>query len=393
MLSLLFPESKRGGKIPPRDTLYANSIEQSNVAKAIEDIGAGANSAKRREAATMASLWVLVTKGYGPHSKKEEVNKFLPKAWWFHCNEAIAEATGGREELLRRMVKGGVIPTGKLGAWSPDLWAGLRLGGAFFQCYPRGSFRTAPTKNRPALELALRGANSYHMVIDEWHPASWGSCLRLYGLWAAHLGADEPGGVGVFRGILCSARLVKQNGMTWAGVPKRDGIIEVSEGLGVPYIMASGRAKTILFSPFWGILLSPDMPIEIAEWYRGDTFRKPGMCPLLPWVFLRGAWGYKLSNRVAFPVGIVPNLVSRERLWKAGWKVSGMMEAGLRELGMTRVDNRMRAAWLRWMEWKGISSGDFREGKVPAGLIEPLVKPQAPVANLDSCSDAATESC
>ena len=64
-----------------------------------------------------------------------------------------------------------------------------------------------------------------------------------------------------------------------------------------------------------------------------------------------------------------------------------MMEAGLRELGMTRVDNRMREAWLRWMEWKGISSGAFRAGKVPAGLIEPLGKSQAPVAN----SDAATE--
>jgi len=391
MLSLLFPEPKTVCKKPPRHSLHTISAQHHSIDRAICDTGMGANSAKRREAATMASLWVLVTKGYGPHSKKEEVNKFLPKAWWFHCNEAIAEATGGRAELLRRMAKGGVIPTGKLGAWSPDLWAGLHIGGAFFRL-DSTSWRTAPLSKRPALEAALRGATSFNMVIREWHSAHFGKCLRLCEVWAAHLGADEPGGVGVFRGILCSARLVKHNGMTWAGVPKRDGIIEVAEGLGVPYFIVAkeGRVKTILFSPFWGILLSPDMPIEISEWYRGDTFRKPGMCPLLPWVFLRGAWGYKLSNRVAFPVGIVPNLVSRERLWKAGWKVSGMMEAGLRELGMTRVDNRMRAAWLRWMEWKGISSGDFREGKVPAGLIEPLGS-NAPLANLGSHSDVPSE--
>jgi hypothetical protein len=387
MLSLLFPESKTVCKKPPRNSIHTISSQNHSIDRAICDTGMGANSAKRREAATMASIWVLVTKGYGPHCHKEEVNKFLPKAWWFHCNEAIAEATGGREELLRRMANGGVIPTGKLGAWSPDLWAGLHLGGAFFRLRI-SDWRTAPLAKRPALASALMGAKSFHGRIEEWY-SSFGRCLRLTELWVARLGADEPGGVGVFRGILCSARLVKHNGMTWAGVPKRDGIIEVAEGLGVPYFIVAkeGSVKTILFSPFWGILLSPDMPIEIAEWYRGNTFRKPGMCPLLPWVFLRGAWGYKLSNRVAFPVGIVPNLVSRERLWKAGWKVSGMMEAGLRELGMTRVDNRMRAAWLRWMEWKGISSGDFREGKVPAGLIEPLGKPQATVAN----SDVATE--
>jgi len=388
----LVPFKKKNGKIPHMNILQARSVKLSAVGKAIRDIERGANATKRREAAIRASIWVLVTKGHGPHSQANEVNRFLPKAWWFHSDDSLVRITGGREALLERMASGGVIPTGGLGAWSPDLWAGLQLGGAFFRCYPAGgSWRTAQTNSRPALALALKGATSCHMRVKEWYSASFGSCLSLCGLWAAYLGADEPGGVGVFRGILCSARFVKHNGRAWVGVPVRDGVIKVADGLGVPYIIVGkGGVRAILFSPFWGALLSPDMPFELGEWYRGLAAKGAGMCPLLPWVFLRGAWGIKMSGKGDFPSDIVPGLVRRETLWQAGWEVSGMMEAGLRELGMTRVDNRLREAWLRWMEWKGIRGGDFRDGKVPAGLIEPLGS-NAPLANLGSHSDVPSE--
>jgi hypothetical protein len=113
------------------------------------------------------------------------------------------------------------------------------------------------------------------------------------------------------------------------------------------------------------------MPVEIGEWYRGWDFRKAGMCPLLPWVFLRGAWGMRLSERDEdFPAEVVPSLVTRRSLCIKGRKMVNVMEMGLRELGVTRVDERMRGAWLRWMEWKGFKAGDFREGAKPIGLIE-----------------------
>jgi hypothetical protein len=353
------------------DTIHAHTIRVEMVAKAILAIEKVDNLEARREAAIRASIWLLVTKGHGPHCSAVEVNRLLPARWRFHSKEALVRATGGRPALLVRMAAGGVIPAGSLGVWTPDLWAGLWMSGALFRCYPGGAWRTAPTKNRPALALALQAPCPFRMLVRPWS-SSWGDCLRLGGLWAPYLGADEAGGVGVFRGLLCGARLVRHDGRTWAGVPVREATLELAKGLGVPFVIAGkGTCRAILFSPFWGALLSPDMPHEIGEWYRGWGFNKAGMCPLLPWVFLRGAWGRKLSDRDDdFPAGVVPSLVSRVSLWQGGWKVGDVMELGLRELGVTRVDNRMREAWLRWMDWKGFKVGDFREGAKPIGLIE-----------------------
>jgi len=384
------PKPKKSKCKQSRKVIQAYSVKLSSVGKKICSIERGANATLRREAAIKAAIWVLVTRGYGQHCLVTEVNKFLPRRWWFHYEKELRLVTGGLDYLLLRMGKGCVIPPGSLGAWAPDLWAGLQMGGAFYKSSRGGSWRTAPIKDRPALGLALQGGCPFHMKVKKWH-SSWGECIKMNGLWATYLGADEPGGVGVLRGILCGARLIRHEGRTWAGVPPRGGIVEIADGLGVPYIkLGRGGKAALLFSPFWGALLSPDMPEELGAWYRGWHFNKAGMCPLLPWIFLRGAWGWKLSDRSrSFPSGIVPGLVSRVALWESGQKVSGMMEAGLRGLGVTRVDSRMREAWLRWMEWKGIKKGDFRKGKVPAGLIEPLGL--VPLANLDSCSDAPTE--
>ena len=104
-----------------------------------------------------------------------------------------------------------------------------------------------------------------------------------------------------------------------------------------------------LVSPFWGALFSRMMPGGMEGWFMG--MRRPGGCPLLPWAFLRMAGG-RVSDE--FPRAGLPFLVNRDALYARGVRLGEVHERAVRELGLLRIDPRLRGVWAGYMEAGGL---------------------------------------
>lgn len=332
-----------------------------------------ADKEAKRERAIAASCLLLVKRGLGAHSSAAQVNAILTDGQCFRSDHSLWRSTGGLKNIYPRLVAGRILPAGILGEWSPDFIFGLGMSGALRDSTLGPSmWSTSSLVNRPAVEAAFLDTSKilpFHCIAYKCHNA-----LTINGAWALRIGADDPEGIGVVAGMLAGGRRVIHSGTNWIGVTGKGQTAALLTSYGIPFIKIDDgghhRYGVLLVSPFWGILLAPQMPSPFREWYiQQDTTglkghrKQPGMCPLLPWAFLKGAWGAGIHNRL--PVGIVPLLIHRNSLRIHGIGQPAVREQAFRQFNFTRVDARLRRAWFKWMTYRGITKSDFLEGKVP----------------------------
>lgn len=324
----------------------------------------------RKEVAIQVACTLLVTRGHGFHSSAVEVNKLMGTHDGFHCDFALWRATGGLPNLILRLENGKVIPKGVLAEWSPDFWHGLKSSGAISRV-KRATWVTTPQLvDRPALKEAFLPASPDANPLGFSCKAQmWGGKVKMDNLWIAEMGGDDPYGEGAVEslmGVLAGGRRVWVKKQSWLAIPKRDEVVRILQGVNVPYLdWKRVGPRTILVSPFWGALLAPLMPSSFRQWFEGWGMRPShvGMCPLLPWAFMRGAWG-KVSE-VKVPEGAIPWMVNRHTLAFSRISVLKVKEESLKRYGFLGVDSRVRKAWLRSMWLRGVRAGDFPVGRIP----------------------------
>ena len=323
---------------------------------------------KDNEEAQLAACYLLVRYGYGAHRSAKLMNARLPLGKGYHTDQDVYKATGGLPEVAKRLAKGGAIPKGAFGRWTPNFWLGLMHSGALIETKGKSQWATSPLFNRPALKEAFLGHLPFHCRVDK---SKGGDTLTIYGLWASRMGADDPSGTEVLAGLLAGGRLGKYEGRTWLGVSAREWNAEFLKSYGIPFVKPKGKwvgRGSYLVSPFWGALLSEEMPEAFGRWFLAWRGRK-GMCPLLPWAFLKMASGKKFVDDC--PKGAVPYLALRVGLRvNHGIGLGAIREEALREFGFVSVDQRLRKAWLRWMALRGLRPADFPEAKVPIDFTD-----------------------
>jgi len=310
----------------------------------------------RQRAVREAAARVLVLRGYGPHRRAREVNLALPRGDKLESDRALWKITGGWRGLVAILERGGLFPGGLGGGWSEGLIAGLRLSGALRRQYvgSRGTgpavWRVKPIGGHPALGAAfLAGGLPFACRV-----AVGRRGLVLWGFWGGRLGASDPGGAEVMAGLLMGCRPMEAQGRLWMGVGSSVGSRALLASWGIPVAFPGvrlGRGRFDLVSPFWGALFAWMMP-EAARPLMGG-WGLPGSCPLLPWAFLRMAGGSRVSD--GFPRAGLPYLVSRKAMWVRGVPLGDIHERAVRELGMVRVDPRMRRVWAGHMGSLGLA--------------------------------------
>lgn len=324
------------------------------------------------EEAIRKACYLIVRYGRGAHSSAKEVNALLPPGKGYHSDFALWEATGGEKVLAERLAKGGVIPKGSFGRWSPDFWTGLVSSGAIREVEGKYMWMTSTLSNRPALREAFMSHLPFHCRIGKSYKGI--DRLTIYGLWAAKMWADDPSGTEVLAGLLAGGRLAEHDGRLWIGVACRPGNATLFQSYGIPFFKPKGKSTgrgSYFVSPFWGALLSEEMPEVFGRWFwgLGGPRVKKGMCPLLPWAFLRMASGVKFTDY--YPQGVVPYLAQRVGLRvNHGIGMGAIREEALRQFGYVSVDPRLRMAWMRGMALRGLCPADFPEGKVPVDFTD-----------------------
>jgi hypothetical protein len=360
-----------------------NEVTSVNLAGISEKMNAVVNSAQLSFEETVAriSCILLVTGGRSCHSKAAKVNEMLPVTYkdrLIKSDFALWQITGGGKVLRPRLAKGGVLPTGVLGKWTPDFITGLRRSGVISNFNkPEQGWVTASMKSRDVLRKLLLGEYGqlpFRLNIKYAKAASANHVYLIYGCVAFTLGADDPNGVGVLAGLLAGGRRVDHDNASWICLTEAHGNAEFLDSFAIPYIRVEKLKGTppnknghLLVSPFWGALLSNEMPKELGDYFEGwkrTGKQRIGMYPLLPWVFLRGACGYKCRRDL--PRGMVPFLLNRDTYRdEYGLHLANLREDGFRMLGVTRIDTRLRAAWIRRLVAKGFGVKDFPRGKAP----------------------------
>lgn len=314
-----------------------------------------------REVATRAACLLLVKQGRSSQKSAVLLNAALPcDARRFRTDHEVWRVTGGYKVLGKRLKAGGVLPAGSLGEWTPDFLSGLRESGGLQKTAHQSYWFTAPLKWRPALRSALEGELPFSCRTNP-----DGDRLSLYGSWAFSLGADNPEGIGVLAGLLAGGRYMRHEGKCWLAVIGHEASTVILESYDIPFIRVKNGVPVdghLLVSPFWGALLGWEMPGVFRQWFANWKGWK-GMCPLLPWAFLRGAWGGKVYD---LDFKAVPFLVERTGLLdRHGIGIGQVREEGFRRLGFSRVDPRLRVAWLKYMKLEGVKLSDFPRGKIP----------------------------
>ena len=370
--------------------LEATSVNLHNMGLKIKTLVSSEKLIFKETVKSIACI-LMVTKGFDEALKADNINKLLPIDFQhkrIRSDMALCNITGGRKALYSMLSIGGVIPKGLLGKWSPDFIAGLKRSGVIYRTsYKNSYWRTSSMKNRKVLEGLLLGEYGrlpFHFNIGPIPTVDCPYGYDIYGCAAFSLEADDQGGVGVLAGLLCGGRLLDHDGEVWICVTGARGNAEFLDSFGIPYVRGvklkdcpPNKFGQLLVSPFWGALLSNEMPKELGDsfdiWKHRKRPRKSsskstglsiGMCPLLPWVFIRGALGYKCTKDL--PRGMVPFLINRDTFRDDhGFHLKEIREEGFKRFGVTRIDSRIRAAWLRSVVAKGFRREDFPRGKVP----------------------------
>lgn len=361
----------------------ASSIRLDKVSQSIVQVAHGDELSYPEEVRRIACL--LLAKGGMEHCRlASEVNALLPVEYsdrWISSNFALWRITGGYKSLSKLLAKGGVLPPGSLGSWTPDFLSGLAQSGALKKTKMLSRWFTSLMGGRPVLRQLLVGERGPYGPLpfscNAVEAPANGDCLALGKAWAISSGADNPGGIGVLAGVLAGGRRVVRGGYSWIAITGRDINVDLLTSYSIPFERAKFGSQswgTLLVSPFWGALLSVEMPKPLGDWFENwEQSRKvrPGMFPVLPWAFLRAAWG--TGTCFTLPKGLVPFLIDRNSLRELyGVGMSQVRAKAFNQFKFVRVDPRLREVWLRRLVVKGLTCDDFPTGKVPNGLKELL---------------------
>lgn len=357
---------------------HSPSLRLEELGQSIKQMGIGERESYAEAVKRVACL-LLVQRGAGPSSHASDVNAGLSIYYpefsgradlVIRSDFALWRITGGWKKLSILLAKGGIIPAGSLGKWSPDFLSGLSKSGVF-----RGSVKshtkiTSSMGNRPILCSSFKGEYGvlpFNCAVSS--NASGRNLLALSSSWGLFAGADNPNGTNVLAGFLCGGRRVMFEGYSWLGVVANESSTSFLDSFSIPYLSKrlEGRKDTLLISPFWGSLLSVDMPEQFGDWFENwfqHRRMRPGMYPLLPWAFLRAVWG--VGTCYTFPRNIVPFLTDRNTLREIyGIGMRDVRKEALLRFGFVRVDPRLREVWLRRLVAKGFTSDSFPIGKNP----------------------------
>jgi hypothetical protein len=362
-------------------TFQASGVRLNKVSQSVTQIANG-DVLSYPETVKRIGCLLLVKGGKVACSSAERVNELLPSEYsdrWVRSHFALWKITGGHKVLVKLLVQGNVIPSGALGRWTPDFLSGLVMSGAMKRTKRLHSWFTSSLGERPVLRNLLVGGRgpygSLPFSCSSTEAPANGDCLFLSGAWAFSLGADHPGGVGVLAGMIAGGRRVVYKGYSWVGISGRDSNVELLNSYSIPFERAKFGSQswgTLLVSPFWGALLSVEMPEPLGEWFEcWEQSRKvrPGMFPLLPWAFLRAAWG--TGTCFTLPKGMVPFLIDRNSLREIyGIGMSQVREKSFEKFRFMRVDPRLREVWVRRMVAMGLTCEQFSLYKVPSGLSD-----------------------
>jgi len=360
------------------DPILPASLRLQALGQSIHQMAIGEDDSYPTAVKRVACL-LLVRHARGAYSYASEVNKELAIYYpnfadrVIRSNFALWRITGGVKNLSSLLAKGGIIPAGALGKWSPDFLYGLSKSGVFKASEARHTKVTSTMGSRPVLKALLNGEYGnlpFHCsaTCNPSHPNG----LFLSGAWGLFAGADNPEGVGVLAGFLCGGRKIIHEGQSWLGLVAKGDNASLLDSFSIPYFQKhlEGRSDTLLVSPFWGALLSNEMPEQLGDWFEGWEHRRGlrvGMYPLLPWAFLRAVWG--VGTCYTIPLNIVPFLTDRNTLRENhGIGMRSVREQAFIRLGFIRVDPRLRDVWLRRLVLKGFTRDSFPEGKVPVDL-------------------------
>ena len=354
----------------PRPDEHAFSVKLEAAGKTALRLVRGHLEDERKEAAMRASCLILVRHGFSAFNSMRLINSILPvHIKPFRNKWELFDITGGRDQVIARLQAGGVLSSGALGEWTPDFLNGMVKSGCVCAASGQHRWMVQWLRGRPAFKKALfklRDELPFNFKLSK---SGNRKGFVLSGAWAFDIGADDPAGIGILAGLLAGGRYVRYEGVSWIALVKRVNIVEILDSFRIPYrdVSFGQPQRVLLVSPFWGALLSWEMPKVFREWFMGwDGFK--GMCPLLPWAFLRAAWGERIC--FGFSKGVVPFLVGRKCLiGNHGIGIKQVRERAFRDLGFTGVDTRVRQAWLHWMLKTGVGVGDFPVGKLPLDFI------------------------
>ena len=323
---------------------------------------------------------LLVTRGLSHATSAAKINEMLisrngVNTQLIRRREQVANITGGYKGLIKRLVNGDVLPSGLMGKWTPDFITGLKMSGVL-RSSKRSLWYISSVANRPALKEAfLDYENLPFHCKTKYYPKS-SHTVAVFGCWAFEIGVANPSGIGVLAGLFCGGRRLVHEGVSWLVLVNRKQNAELLNSYGIPYLLKKlghSAVGQIFVSPFWGALLSSEMPKVFGDWFENweqSKYVKPGMYPLLPWVVLRAAWGVGLCDNEK-PKGLVPYLIDRNTLlenYKIGQRQ--VREEGLKRFGFTRLDSRLRSAWLKRLKDCGLTVESFLSGKAPTGFAE-----------------------
>jgi len=358
----------RKPKIRKDNIIYTFSPKLEKAGQSALFTAFGRQEVERNNEVTRASSTLLVREGSGIYNSAFQVNKLLSREHWLRSDIELLRITGGVQKLAERLRQGGILADDAFEDWSPDFISGFARSGALKRTDKSSFWTTYPLTYRPAVRAALTGKLPFHCTVQhvKGKVKNRNDWLSMSGSWAFIMGANHPDSVGVLAGILAGGREFEQDGQKWVGVHHSEQNRILFESYGIPYLLRPNRLNRyghLLVSPFWNALLVYEMPAVFRLWFEFKR-RNLGMCPLLPWAFLLGVWGYKTKE--VPPLIVVPFLVDYMDLYifhDIG--VRKVREQAFKQFGFSRVDPRLRVAWIKRLHILGVKNSDWPVGKIP----------------------------
>ena len=228
--------------------------------------------------------------------------------------------------------------------WTGGFWRGLQLSGALVVHggYPRVQV------GRPWLEEDLERLPFPGRLSPPDHQGRrWLVHCHAWRLPVMDLYAPD-----VMAGLLVGARRQQHNDGIWLVLPRTKSVQNL---LGWWHLsaMEGKAADELLVSPFYGVLLSPNMPAASA---MSMMVKKAGGCPLLPVALFNALWGpggakegYLLPPRA----GLLPFLCSHPTRSRRGWSREFLYRASVR-LGVHHIPLEQRRLLEAWRQ--GVST-------------------------------------
>lgn len=264
----------------------------------------------------------------------------------YHPTECQMRYAGAPKAAIARLRQGRLGIEDKLGCWTGEFFHGLKLANALAEKEP-GHYR-----------IDTRIHSELVADIKDWilagrlgRPDRDGRRRLIACPAATHLPAEDPEGAGVIAGLFAGARISKIDGEQWCELPATEATRRLLEEWSVLHSPSRRicRREYLKVSPFYAQLVAELMPEHSRMRIR--SIRNPAMCPLLPilyweWLYAPISKGMRI---LPFPDAL-PFGISRRTFYRHGWRRSELHRRAVLEVGILRVDPRLRKQMHGWFE-------------------------------------------